>query len=186
MRLIFAILLFSPLFLVAQNDFIIKLNLTDLIVNRYSVGFEKKLNESFAFEIDIDYLRKDIWLESDHPWFQPPINTVKKGLIIEPQFRWYLFNKESKGIYTSLAGFFGLAKYHPKSNVLLENDDWSSIGGSLHLGFQLFLGKMVIDSFLGTTLANDNYPGPYFESTALFPAPDGLRFSGGIRLGFSI
>jgi hypothetical protein len=29
----------------------------------------------------------------------------------------------------------------------------------------------------------DNYPGPYVESTALFPPPSGLRFSGGLRLG---
>jgi hypothetical protein len=161
----------------------IKFNVTDFFVDRFSLGIERKLSKSFSFELDVDLLNKTMMLESNHPWYEP-LQVDKKGMIIEPQIRWYLFNDELKGVYSSLAGFFGSAIYHPQSGVL-DNDDWSSIGCSLHVGYQLVFWRVIADTYLGFTLADDNYPGPYVESTALFPPPDGLRFSAGFRLGIN-
>jgi hypothetical protein len=160
----------------------LKINLSDLLFHRYSLGFERKIGSSFSFCFDVDVLNKKMMLESNHPWDQPPIHVMKKGIILEPQMRWYFFNNELKGLYSSLAGYFGSAIYQTESSTLYNNK-WSTIGGTLHLGYQLLLGRIIVDSFLGATLANDNYPVNFIESTALFPPPDGLRFSGGLKLG---
>ena len=89
------------------------------------------------------------------------------------------------GLYTSLSGVLGIAKYKPANNIgYIENDDWSFLGAFLYLGYQILLKRIVIDTFFGCTLANDDYPLPYKESPILFLVPDGLRASGGIKLGF--
>ena len=38
--------------------------------------------------------------------------------------------------------------------------------------------------FLGCTLADDDYPFPYHKSNVLFPAPNGIWLSGGVKFGF--
>ena len=161
----------------------VKFNVTDFLVDRFSLGLERKFSKSFSFEVDVDVLNKSMMLESNHPWYES-LQVDKKGIIIEPQIRWYLFDDKLKGVYSSLAGFFGSAIYHPQNGVL-DNDDWSSVGCSLHVGYQLVFWRFIADTYLGFTLANDNYPGPYVESTALFPPPDGFRLSGGLRLGIN-
>jgi hypothetical protein len=165
-----------------NQKMIIKTNVTDLLAYRYSTGLEFKISQSFSLAIDVDRVnKKSLYLESNHLWY-PFLEVDKKGMIIEPQIRFYPFSDGVYGFYTSLAGFFGWGLYHP-SDGFLENRDWSAEGGSLHVGYQLIFGKIALDPFLGATLAKNNYPGPYYESTALFPAPNGLRFSGGLRLG---
>ena len=167
-----------------KNKLILKANLTDLLAHRYSAGLEFKICKSFSLAIDVDRLnKKNMYLESNHPWY-PFLDTHKKGIIIEPQIRFYPFSESLSGLYTSLAGFFGWGLYYPYDGFL-DNRDWSAKGGSLHIGYQLIFGKIILDPFLGGTLAKNNYPGPYYESTALFPAPNGLRLSGGIRLGIA-
>ena len=69
----------------------IKFNVTDFLVDRFSLGVERKLSKSFSFELDVDVLNKSMMLESNHPWYET-LQVDKKGIIIEPQIRWYLFN----------------------------------------------------------------------------------------------
>lgn len=165
-----------------QQKMIIKTNVTDLLAHRYSAGLEFKISQSFSLAIDVDRVnKKNMYLESNHPWY-PFLEADKKGTIIEPQIRFFPLPDRFSGFYTSLAGFFGWGLYYP-SDGFLENRDWSAIGGSLHVGYQLNFGKIILDPFLGATLADNDYPGPYYESTVLFPAPNGLRLSGGLRLG---
>ena len=168
----------------AQSKNILKLNSTDLIVGRYSVGYEKNISHSMSIALDLDVLNQNKTLESSHPWY-PPLNVIKKGVVVEPQIR-YFFNKRGlQGLYTSLSGVFGVAAYQPTTpSGFIENDDWSSLGASLSLGYQLLIKRIALDGFLGCTLANDDYPGPYIESTVLFPPPNGLRVSGGVKLGW--
>lgn len=167
---------------ITTNKLMVKVNLTDLLANRYSAGLEFKICKSFSLAIDVDRVnKKNMYLESNHPWY-PFLEADKKGTIIEPQIRFYPLPDRFSGFYTSLAGFFGWGLYYP-SDGFLENRDWSAIGGSLHIGYQLNFGKIILDPFLGATLADNDYPGPYYESTVLFPAPNGLRLSGGLRLG---
>ncbi len=168
----------------AQNKNIVKLNCTDLIVSRYSMGYEKSIGHSISIALDLDILKQNKSLESYNSWF-PPIIVTKKGIVVEPQIRYY-FNKNGlQGLYTSLSGVFGVAEYEPTTTSdFIENDGWSSVGVSLSLGYQLLINKIVLDCFLGPTLANDVYPGPYLESSVLFPPPKGLRVSGGVKLGW--
>ena len=167
----------------AQSKNILKLNSTDLIVGRYSVGYEKNISHSMSIALDLDVLRNKT-LESSHPWY-PPLDVTKKGIVVEPQIRCY-FNKNGlQGLYTSLSGVFGIAEYQPTTpSGFIENDDWSSLGASLSLGYQLLIKRIALDGFLGCTIADDDYPGPYIESTVLFPPPSGLRVSGGVKLGW--
>lgn len=177
-------IMFGASIISAQQEIILKSNVTDVLVGRYSIGLEKGLNESLSFGIEFDYLSRDVFLESIHPWYEEQLSTRKKGVIFEPQLRWYPNGICLKGSYVSFAGFFGIAVYEPYSGEL-NNRDWSSIGASLHIGHQILLGRFILDGYLGGTLADDDYPGPYFESTALFPPLDGLRISGGLRCGLS-
>ena len=168
----------------AQSKSILKLNFTDLVIGRYSVGYEKSISHSLTLAIDLDFICQNKTLESYHPWY-PPLIVTKKGVVVEPQIRFYFKSDDLYGLYTSLSGVLGIAKYKPANNAgYIENDDWSSLGASLYLGYQILLKRIVIDTFFGCTLANDDYPLPYKESPVLFPAPDGLRASGGIKLGF--
>lgn len=168
----------------AQETALLRTNLTDPLVGRYSLGFEQKVSGGFSVAMDVDYLSREVALESDHPWYEF-LNTEKRGWIFEPQLRWYPGGEALKGSYAALGGFFGVAQYRPKEG-LLENDDWSSMGASLQVGRQVSLGRFVLDGFIGGTWAKDDYPGPYYESTALFPPPSGLRLTGGLRLGFGL
>ena len=167
----------------AQSKNILKLNGTDLIVGRYSIGYEKNIGHSMSIALDLDILNQNKILESSHPWY-PPLDVTKKGIVVEPQIRYYFNNKELEGLYTSLSGVFGVAEYQPTTpSGFIENDDWSSLGVSLSLGYQLLIKRIALDGFLGCTIADDDYPRPYIESTVLFPPPNGLRVSGGVKIG---
>lgn len=164
----------------SQTNTILKLNLTDIIVGRYSIGIESKIRDSFSLGLDIDVINKSVNLESNHPWY-PFTSAHKQGLIFEPQIRWYNYKKDITGLYSSISGFLGFANYN---SVAIENNDWYSLGASFHLGYQIALNNIIFDSYFGGTFADDNYPAPYYESTVLFPPPSGFRFSGGIKFGF--
>ena len=159
----------------------IKYNLTDVFGGRYSLSFEKSLGEDFSFGSEVDILFKDVFLESAHPWY-PSQNAIKRGVILEPYIRCYSSNYS--GLYISVNGFFGFATYKLEQPENLGEPVWSASGGSIQLGIQkTILKPLLIDCYLGATYANDDYPGIYHESTALFPPPIGLRLSGGLRIG---
>ena len=123
----------------AQSKNILKLNSTDLVIGRYSIGYEKNIGHSMSIALDLDILNQNKTLESSHPWY-PPLDVTKKGIVVEPQIRYY-FNKNGlQGLYTSLSGVFGIAEYQPTTpSGFIENDDWSSVGASLSLGYQLLI-----------------------------------------------
>ena len=82
------------------------------------------------------------------------------------------------------AGSCGFAKYTLDEPDGLGRHIRSANRASLHLGWQKCLGRLALDMYLGMTWAKDTYPGVYVESTALYPPPQGLRASGGLRLGW--
>ena len=45
----------------AHQEIVLKSNVTDLLVGRYSIGLEKGLNESLSFGIELDYLSRDFF-----------------------------------------------------------------------------------------------------------------------------
>ena len=161
-----------------------KWNVTDVIVGRVGVGFERTFGVNFSLGAEVDVISKDVFLESTHPWY-PSQSTRKRGLILEPSARWYPTSKKSgDGGYLAAAGFFGFATYklEDPGNGLGE-PGWSAQGGSLQLGYQKLLGNMLVDGYIGSTWANDDYPGIYSESTAIFPPPYEWRVCAGLRLG---
>ena len=48
-------------------------------------------------------------------------DTKKRGIILEPQVRWYPGAEAGRGTYTALSGFFGYARYNP-----LDEASWGS------------------------------------------------------------
>ena len=181
---LFMIILLVNSNIFAQNKNALKLNLTDFIINRYSIGFERDIGNPFALALDLDLINQSKSLESNHPWY-PFLMVKKKGFVFEPQLRLFLKSIPLKGFYASISGVFGYAEYKPiNDSGYIENDDWSSTGASLSLGYQkLVLKNIALDFFLGCTVADDDYPLPYYESTVLFPASNGIRLSGGLKLG---
>ena len=164
-----------------QSQDAIKFNLTDMLVDRYSISYEKSFGSYFSFGSEFDIIRKDVFLESSHPWYISQ-NAIKRGVILEPYIRCYSSN--FSGLYISFNGFFGFATYKLEQSEELGEPEWSAAGGTIQFGIQkTILDPLLIDFYLGATYANDDYPGIYHESTALFPPPYGLRLSGGLRIG---
>ena len=188
MRLfITALACFITINAVAQKATCIKVNLTDALVNRYSIGIEHNLNSKTSLAVELNYLHKKIDLESPHPRYPYLSQIQKRGIILEPQFRYYISDNLQKGLYTSIAGFFGYGCYDHDWNSLNNNQKyWSALGGSLYAGYQLKIGKVLLDNYFGFTIAENNYPLPYQESTAILPPPNGIRLSAGIRLGYKL
>lgn len=168
----------------AQEHWAIKGNLTDLAVGRYSLGIEKKIQENWSVALDVDAISKDVFMESYHPWY-PPQNARKRGVIVQPQVRWYPGGRGLQGSYVSLDGFAGYASYAMEDplNGSIHIPEWTAMGASLHWGHQVSLGRFLLDGFAGCTWANEDQNSLYQESTALFPPPSGFRASGGLRLG---
>ena len=159
----------------------IKYNLTDMLVGRYSISYEKAFGSYFSFGSEFDIIRKDVFLESSHPWYISQ-NAIKRGVIFEPYIRYY--SENYSGLYISVNGFFGFATYKLEQPEELGEPGWSASGGTIQFGIQkTILDPLLLDFYLGATYANDDYPGIYNESTALFPPPNGLRLSGGLRIG---
>ena len=164
-----------------QSQDAIKYNLTDMLVGRYSISYEEAFGSYFSFGSEFDIIWKDVFLESSHPWYISQ-NAIKRGFILEPYIRCYSSN--FSGLYISFNGFFGFATYKLEQSEELGEPEWSAAGGTIQFGIQkTILDPLLIDFYLGATYANDDYPGIYHESTALFPPPYGIRLSGGLRIG---
>ena len=161
----------------------LKGNLTDPVLGRYGISVEHRLNDAFSAGAEVDLLSREVFLEG-LSWFISQ-NAMKRGVVAEPFVRWYPNGAEDlAGVYASLGGFFGFAKYTLDEPDGLGRHTWSANGASLHLGWQKRLRRLALDMYLGATWANDTYPGVYVESTALYPPPQGFRASGGLRLGW--
>lgn len=161
----------------------LKFSATDPVLGRYGMSVEHRLNDAFSAGAEVDLLSREVFLEG-LSWFISQ-HAMKRGGVAEPFVRWYPFGSEGlDGVYASFGGFFGFAEYTLDEPDGLGRHTWSARGASLHLGEQRCLGRLVLDVYLGATWANDTYPGVYVESTALYPPPQGLRASGGFRLGW--
>lgn len=167
----------------AQAQTALKFNVTDRVLDRYGLSVERRLNDAFSAGVEVDALSREVFLEGQS-WFMSQ-NAQKRGVVAEPFVRWYPAGAEPiSGAYASLGGFFGFAHYTLDEPDGLGQHTWSANGASLHLGWQKCLGRLALDMYLGTTWANDKYPSVYEEATALYPPPQGLRASGGLRLGW--
>ncbi len=169
----------------AQDGPIVRTNLTDLVVGRYSLGAEFMLQPNLSVGLDVDYIARDVFVGSDHPWYHPGGNTKKRGVILEPQVRWYPGAEAGRGTYAALSGFFGYARYNRLDEAPwgVRPPEWMAGGASLHVGHQLTLGRVILDGYLGGTWTSENGMGIYYEDLPLFPQASGLRASGGLRLG---
>ena len=167
----------------AQAQTALKFNVTDRVMDRYGLSVERRLNDAFSAGVEVDVLSREVFLEGQS-WFMSQ-NALKRGVVAEPFVRWYpTVAEDLTGVYASLGGFFGFANYTLDEPDQLDNHTWSASGASLHLGWQKCLGRLALDMYMGTTWANDKYPSVYEEATALYPPPQGLRASGGLRLGW--
>lgn len=170
----------------AQDGPIVRTNLTDLVVGRYSLGAEFKLKPQLSVGLDVDYIARDVFVGSDHPWY-PGGDADKRGIILEPQVRWYPGAEVGRGTYTALSGFFGYARYHrvDEASWGVAPPEWMVGGASLQVGHQFILGQFVLDGYLGGTWTSEDGMGIFYEDLPLFPQASGLRVSGGLRLGIS-
>ena len=183
MRISFFTLLVLCLSTASIAQTALKVSATDPVMGRYALSVEHRLNDAFSAGAEVDLLSREVFLEG-LSWFISQ-HAMKRGVVAEPFVRWYPFGSEDlDGVYASLGGFFGFAKYTLDEPDGLGRHTWSARGASLHLGEQRCLGRLVLDVYLGATWANDTFPGVYVESTALYPPPQGLRASGGLRLGW--
>ena len=183
MRYVFSVLLGCLAILSSVGQTALKGNLTDPVLGRYGISVEHRLGHAVSGGVEVDALSRDVFLEGQS-WFLSQ-NAHKRGLIVEPFVRWYPAGKEDlDGVYASLGGFYGFAKYTLTEPNGLGRHTWSANGASLHLGWQKCLGRLAFDMYLGTTWANDKYPDVYVESTVLYPPTQGFRASGGLRVGW--
>jgi len=182
----FALVIAFTMHASAQVGRVIRTNLTDVLVGRYSLGGEVFISEHHSLGLDVDYVSKEVSLSSDHPWY-PGGSTEKRGVILEPQLRWYLGQVVGQGAYASVSGFFGYARYNPVDEEnwgVIPPPEWLAGGSSLHLGNQQRIKRFLLDVYLGVTWAQNKDMGIFYEDRALFPQPSGFRVSGGLRLGF--
>lgn len=140
------ILLMCSAGLSAQAPWAVKTNLTDLVVGRYSIGTEHSLNDTWSVGLDVDFLTRETFMESSHPWF-PSQDARKRGIILQPQMRWHPGGNGLIGTYVSVDGFFGYARYrmandeqhsiYQESLVLFPPPTGLRLSGGLRLGMAL-------------------------------------------------
>ena len=123
----------KPARLKHQSQDAIKYNLTDMLVGRYSISYEKSFRSYFSFGSEFDIISKDVFLESSHPWYMSQ-NAIKRGVILEPYIRCYSSNYS--GLYISVNGFFGFATYKLEQPEELGEPGWSASGGTIQFGIQ--------------------------------------------------
>ena len=170
----------------AQVGPVIRTNLTDILVGRYSLGAEVLLQNQFSLGLDVDYISRDVFVGSNHPWY-PGGDTQKRGIVLEPQVRWYPSEVGGQGWYAALSGFFGHARYSrlDEGSWGVAPPEWLAGGASFYLGHQSSIQRFILDAYLGATWTQNKDMGIFYEDLALFPQPTGFRMSGGLRFGFN-
>tara|TARA_Y100000739_G_C20506005_1_gene417251 strand:- start:327 stop:935 length:609 start_codon:yes stop_codon:yes gene_type:complete len=187
LTILFALFTAFSLRTTAQVGPVIRTNLTDIFVGRYSLGTEVFLQDQFSLGFDVDYISRNVFVGSNHPWY-PGGDTDKRGFIIEPQTRWYLRNFAVKGTYAAISGFFGYARYSrvDEESWVIAPPEWMASGFSFHLGHQFSFQLLLLEAYFGVTWAQNKDMGIFYEDRALFPQPNGMRMSAGLRFGFDI
>ena len=162
----------------------LKGNLTDPVLGRYGISVEHRLNDAFSAGAEVDLLSREVFLEG-LSWFISQ-HAMKRGVVAEPFVRWYPSGAEDlDGVYASpLGASLGSPNTRWTSPMVWAGTHGLPTGRPCTWGGKNALGRLALDMYLGTTWANDTYPGVYVESTALYPPPQGFRASGGLRLGW--
>ncbi len=175
----------------AQIGPVIRTNLTDPLVGRYSLGTEVVLSDQFSLGLDVDYISRKTpvtFYEGGRPG-EPQLGggvTQKWGVILEPQIRWYPGKAAGQGMYAAISGFLGYARYNPVDWFWgYDRKEWRGRGSSFQLGHQRRVKRFLLDAYMGVTWTKDQYVGGFYEDLALFPQPTGFRMSAGLRLGFN-
>ena len=186
LSILFCIVTVLTLQTTAQVVPVVRTNLTDILVGRYSLGTELLLQDQFSLGLDIDYISRNVFVGSNQLLY-PGGDTHKRGIILEPQVRWYPGKIAGQGTYAAISGFFGYARYSrvDEGSWAVAPPEWMAVGSSLHLGHQLSIQRFLLDAYLGVTWTQNKDMGIFYEDLALFPQPTGLRVSGGLRFGFN-
>ena len=142
----------------AQAQTALKINATDPFSGRCGLSMEHRLNDAFSAGAEVDLLSREVFLEG-LSWFISQ-HAMKRGVVAEPFIRWYPKGAEDlNGVYASLGGFFGFAKYTlDEPDGLPPRHTWSANGASLHLGWQKRLGRLALDMYLGHDLGQRHIP----------------------------
>ena len=175
----------------AQIGPVIRTNLTDPLVGRYSLGTEVVLSDQFSLGLDVDYISRKTpvtFYEGGRPG-EPLFgggDTQKRGVILEPQIRWYPGKTAGQGTYVTISGFLGYSRYTPVDWFWgYDPKEWRGRGGSFQLGYQRRVKRFLLDAYMGGTWTKDQSIMSFFEDDAWFPQRPGLRMSAGLRLGFN-
>ena len=177
----------------------IKFNLTDLVVGRYTLDTELFLQNQFSVGLNVDYISRGVYIESIYATNRPgdPIyfiggDTHKRGVILEPQIRWYTSKTDGQGTYVAISGFFGYARYSPiewEGLGGVEPMEWMAGGSSLQMGHQRSIKRFLFDAYLGVTWTEepeDRGFDTFRENGIFLPQPTGFRMSGGLSVGILI
>ena len=175
----------------AQIGPVIRTNVTDPLVGRYSLGTEVVLSDQFSLGLDVDFISRNTpvtFYEGGRPGEEPQFGgglTQKRGVILEPQMRWYPGKAAGLGMYAAISGFLGYARYIPVDWFWgYDRMEWRGRGSSFQLGHQRRVKRLLLDTYIGVTWTRDQDKG-FYEDLALFPQPTGFRMSAGLRLGFN-
>ena len=97
-------------------------------MGRNSLGTELFLQNKLSVGLNVDYISRGVYIESVYatnrpgdPMFFEGGDTHKRGVILEPQIRWYTSKTDGQGTYVAISGFFGYARYSPI--------EWEGLGG---------------------------------------------------------
>ena len=174
----------------AQIGPVIRTNLTGLLAGRYSLGTELVLRDQFSLGLDVNYIARNtsvIFVEGGRPG-EPLFgggDTQKRGVILEPQIRWYPGKTAGQGTYVTISGFLGYSRYTPVDWFWgYDPMEWRGRGGSFQLGYQRRVKRFLLDAYMGGTWTKDQSTG-FIEDDASFPIRTGFRMSAGLRLGFN-
>lgn len=148
--------------------------------------------------MNVDYISRKVYIESVYPRNRPgdPIDfeggdTHKRGVILEPQIRWYTSKTDGQGTYVAISGFFGYARYSPIEweGFGVQPSEWMAGGSSLQMGHQRSIKRFLFDAYLGVTWTSEpeNKGFDVFRENGIFlQQPTGFHMSVGLSVGILI
>ena len=83
LSILFCIVTVLTLQTTAQVVPVVRTNLTDILVGRYSLGTGLFLQDQFSLGLDIDYISRNVFVGSNYLWY-PGGDTHKRDIILEP------------------------------------------------------------------------------------------------------
>jgi hypothetical protein len=167
----------------AQSDGpsqIVKTNPFGLLAGQYQLGYERALNEKFSVQMSAGLITGESSAIDSQTL--ETVTSKRSGFIVIPEFRFYPRGNACEGFYIA-----AIARYRT-STWSINGDDWYTrnvMGGAAVLGYQLSLGDILIDVFLGPQFKNVDtewFDESFSEDEQLFGGGNGVRF--GVNVGF--